>query len=76
MDFPIVQYADDTLLLFQADANQLVYLKALLHIFAASTGLHVNYGKSSMIPINMSEERTRHLATTLVVLLALCPLPI
>ena len=64
MDFPIVQYAYDTLLLFQADANQLVYLKALLHTFAASTGLHVNYSKSSMIPINMSEERTRHLAAT------------
>jgi len=64
MDFPIVHYANDTLLLLQADANQLFCLKALLHTFAISTGLHVNYGKSSMIPINVSEERTRHLAAT------------
>ena len=62
MDFPIVQYADDTLLLLQADARQLVCLKALLHTYATSTGLHVNYGKSSMI--NVSEERICHLATT------------
>ena len=39
-------------------------MKALLHTYATSTGLHVNYGKSSMIPINVSEERIRHLATT------------
>jgi hypothetical protein len=58
MDFPIVQYADDTLLLLQADASQLFCLKALLNTFAASTGLHVNYSKSSMIPINVSEEKT------------------
>ena len=32
-DFPIVQYADDTLLLLQADARQLFFLKAPLHSF-------------------------------------------
>lgn len=56
-DFPIVQYADDTLLLLQADARQLFFLKALLHSFAASTGLHVNYRKSHMYPINVSQEK-------------------
>jgi len=64
IDFPIVQYADDTLLLLQADARQLVCLKSLLNTFATSTGLHVNYSKSSMIPINMSTERTQRLAST------------
>jgi hypothetical protein len=38
-DFPIVQYADDTLMLLQADATQLVFLKSILHNFAESTGL-------------------------------------
>jgi retron-type reverse transcriptase len=38
-DFPIVQYADDTLMLLQADATQLIFLKSLLHNFAESTGL-------------------------------------
>jgi hypothetical protein len=45
-DFPIVQYMDGTLLILQADARQLVFLKALLHSFTESTGLHVNYKKS------------------------------
>jgi len=63
-DFPIVQYADDTLLLLQADARQLFFLKALLHSFAASTGLHVNYRKSHMYPINVSQEKLQHLAST------------
>ena len=42
-DFPIVQYADDMILILQADARQLVFLKALLHSFAESMGLQVNY---------------------------------
>ena len=63
-DFPIVQYADDTLLLVQADAAHLFFLKALLNSFAQSTGLHVNYNKSVMVPINVDEGRTRHLAAT------------
>ena len=64
MDFTIVQYADDTLLLVHADAMQLVCLKSLLNTFADSTGLHVNYSKSSMIPINVSPEKTENLAQT------------
>jgi hypothetical protein len=57
-DFPIVQYADDTLMIMEADSNQLLCLKALLNTFAESTGLHVNYSKSLTVPINVSEERT------------------
>jgi hypothetical protein len=53
IDFPIVQYADDTLLLLQADARQLVCLKSLLHTFAKSTGLKINYSMSQMIPIRL-----------------------
>jgi hypothetical protein len=63
-NFPIVQYADDTLILLQADARQLVFLKALLHTFAESTGLRVNYMKSQMYPINVSHERMTVLAGT------------
>ena len=32
-DFPIVQYADDTLLIMEACSRQLLALKALLHTF-------------------------------------------
>jgi hypothetical protein len=42
-DFPIVQYADDTILILEADAKQLFCLKAILDTFASSTGLAVNF---------------------------------
>jgi len=38
-DFPIVQYADDTLLIMEACSRQLLNLKALLHSFRESTRL-------------------------------------
>jgi hypothetical protein len=62
-DFPIVQYVDDTLLIMQADAAQLQSLKEILQLFADSTGLRVNYSKSSMIPINVSDEDMTTLAS-------------
>jgi hypothetical protein len=55
-DYPIVQYADDTLLIMKADAQQLIFLESLLNSFAESTGLNVNYNKSQMLPINVSDE--------------------
>ena len=63
-NFPIVQYADDTLVLLQADARQLHCLKALLNTFADATGLKVNYSKSSLIPLNVSEEKVEILTNT------------
>jgi hypothetical protein len=63
-DFPIIQYVDDTLLIMEAYPRQLLALKALLNTFASSTGLKVNYDKSSMVPINITAERLQHLAST------------
>jgi hypothetical protein len=62
-DFPIIQYADDTLLIMEACPQKLFVLKALLNTFADSTGLKVNYSKSSMVPINFNPKRLNHLAT-------------
>jgi hypothetical protein len=45
-DFPIVQYADDTLLIMPADLTQIRALKNALHKYSCSTGLKINYGKS------------------------------
>jgi hypothetical protein len=53
-DFPIAQYADDTLLIMEACPKQLFFLKAILNSFATSTCLRVNYNKSSMYPINVN----------------------
>lgn len=64
-DFPIIQYADDTLLIMQADGRQLFCLKAILNTFASSTGLKVNFGKSVIIPINVPPRKMQILVGTL-----------
>lgn len=63
-DFPIIQYADDTLIIMDGCPLQLLHLKYLLQSFATSTGLKVNFNKSMMVPINISEERIQQLAQT------------
>jgi hypothetical protein len=57
LDFPILQYADDTLIIMEACARQQVFLKSLLQTFATLTGLKVNYSKSMKVPINVEEEQ-------------------
>jgi hypothetical protein len=64
-DFPVIQYADDTLVIMKADAQQLLCIKAILNSYAQSTGLKINYSKSSMMPIGISEERLEHFANTM-----------
>jgi hypothetical protein len=44
--------------------TQLLFLKNLLLSFAASTGLRVNYSKSVMAPLNISDEKLDQLAST------------
>jgi hypothetical protein len=63
-DFLILQYDDDTLIFMQGDARQLFFLKAILNSFADSTGLKVNYAKSMMVPVNVSEQKLNNLANT------------
>lgn len=63
-DFPVVQYADDTLIIMEGDPVQLFFLKSVLQNFYESTGLRVNYNKSMMLPINICEDRLQHLART------------
>jgi hypothetical protein len=60
--YPIGQYADDTLMIMPADIVQLVHLKEILQIFSASTGLHVNYHKTTLVPINIDNARATELA--------------
>jgi nucleoside diphosphate kinase len=61
----VIQYADDTLVILKADAMQLLCVKAILNSYAESTGLKVNYSKSSMMLINLSDERLEHFASTM-----------
>jgi hypothetical protein len=64
-DYPIVQYDDTALIILPAEEDQLLCLKGLLFCFANSTGLKVNFSKSSLLPINLSPERAAVLASAI-----------
>jgi hypothetical protein len=44
----------------QADVNQLLVLKQALNDFPKSTRLFVNFHKSCMLPINITNEQVQH----------------
>jgi hypothetical protein len=58
-EFPIIQYAADTLLVLPVDMD----LKKMLSDFGSSTGLNVNFHKSSMVPINVCDDVMTSLAS-------------
>lgn len=62
--FPVVQYADDTIMIMQGCEIQLLHLKEILHKFALSSGLKVNYHKSCLVPINICPEKASSLVST------------
>jgi hypothetical protein len=72
-DFPIVQYVDDTLLIMEACPRQLFFLKEIVHTFVESTGLRVNYNKSSIYPINVSDKKWRFYQELSTIKLVQCP---
>jgi hypothetical protein len=59
-DYPIIQHADDTLVILLADCAQLTHLE-VLHVSASSTGLKVNFEKSFLVPINVEESNWQSL---------------
>ena len=61
-DFPVVQYADDTILVMQACPTQAIRMKLILEDYAASVGLKINFHKSILIPINVDHQRAGGLA--------------
>jgi retron-type reverse transcriptase len=62
MPFPIVQYADDTILILHASESQLGVLKDVLRKIELSSGLIVNYHKSCLLPINIDNDKAGELA--------------
>ena len=56
---PIIQYADDTLLLIPAELGAVQTLKSLLDQFSAATGLKINYHKRTLVPMRSSEAECR-----------------
>jgi retron-type reverse transcriptase len=65
MDFPVIQYADDTIIILPAKLDEIMAMKEILNNYASSTGLHINYHKSLMIPINTSDCTANLLAHSL-----------
>lgn len=51
--FPIVQCADDTLVIMKGCSEQLRVLKDILNIFTLATCLKVNFNRSQMVLVNM-----------------------
>lgn len=64
-DYPIVQYDNDTLIILPADEQQLIALKNIFYTYASSTGLKVNFQKSSLIPIIVEPQKASSLATAI-----------
>ncbi|KAG8065206.1 hypothetical protein GUJ93_ZPchr0004g39317 [Zizania palustris] len=74
-DFPVIQYADDTIIYVEATQRNLFNLKIFLNSFSAATGLTVNLAKSCIIPINLDSDQADILARTFGCPLGQFPLP-
>jgi hypothetical protein len=62
---PVLQYADDTLLLVRGELHDVQALKITLDLFAQATGLRINFTKSTAVPIFMEETEIRSCVSTL-----------
>jgi len=55
----VLQYADDTLIVLWGNTAGAAALKNILDEFTAFSGLHINYGKSRLVPIHMPDSVTQ-----------------
>ena len=58
---PVLQYADDTLILIRATTEDVINLKSTLDSFSAATGLKINYHNSTVVPMHVPESQMRRL---------------
>lgn len=61
----VLQYVDDTLIVLRGDLQATALLKQILDHFAAMTGLHINFAKSTLVPIHLDEQTTAACVHTL-----------
>jgi hypothetical protein len=62
---PVLQYADDTLILASATPAAATHLRSILDDFAAATGLGINFHKTTFIPMNVSDTDADSMAANL-----------
>ena len=60
----MLQYADDTLIILQGELEQIICLKNILSSSSFS-GLHINFDKSTFIPLNIPPPIAVEMASTL-----------
>ena len=57
--FPILQYADDTMILLRGDTQQAAVIKQILDDFSNFSGLKINYHKSTFVPIGIDQQTSQ-----------------
>jgi hypothetical protein len=62
---PVIQYVDNTLILFQGYADQAQVLKEILEVFSVTTGVSINYAKSTFVPINLDMDEKNSISNIL-----------
>uniref|UniRef100_A0A0A8XZ47 Reverse transcriptase domain-containing protein n=1 Tax=Arundo donax TaxID=35708 RepID=A0A0A8XZ47_ARUDO len=53
---PVLQYADDTLVILKGELTQIRHLKTILSQFSTATGLQINYSKSTFLPMHIYDD--------------------
>jgi hypothetical protein len=53
---PVLQYADDTLIILRAEEGAVRRLRGILDSFSRATGLVINFHKSTVVPMHADEE--------------------
>jgi hypothetical protein len=61
----VLQYADDTLIIFEASVAAATRVKLILDQFACATGLVINFTKSTMVPMHTDQELVAELQVVL-----------
>ncbi|KAK1685871.1 hypothetical protein QYE76_046719 [Lolium multiflorum] len=61
---PVLQYADDTLIIIRAIPEHVANLKRILDEFSAATGLTINFHRSTFVPIKTDPDTALTIATT------------
>ena len=72
---PILQYTDDTLIIIKGDLQQLIRLKDILEAFSSFSGLHINFDKSTFIPMNLPTSLSSQMANVLGCAISSFPQP-
>lgn len=62
---PVLQYANDTLILTKGDTSSMTVLKQILDDFSFATGLTINFHKSTFVPMHVPDMEAAAMATVL-----------